>query len=449
VANAPTAETTCGGSVPADAGATSLSFSGGTLSFNAAGTLTCTVSVDVKGVSDGLQNNTSGNVSATDLGGLTGNTASASVTVINPPAIAKAFGAPTIPLNGSASLTFTVTSSNASLTLNGVAFTDSLPAGLVVSTPGNLSSNCGGTATAADGSSSASLSGATLAPGASCTLSLNVKGTTAGVKNNSVTASSTNAGNGNTSNASLTVVAPPTIAKLFGAASMALNGTTSLSFTINNPNTSTTLTGIGFSDTLPGGLAIATPNGQTGSCGGGTITATQNTIIISLAGASLAASASCNFAVNVKATGAGLKTNTTGNITSVEGGTGATAMASVTVNKFASTTALTTACPTTFVANQAVTMTATVTGYSPTGTTTFDDGAVSIGGCTSVALSSGAANCMTSTLPMGTDNLTAAYSGDSNNDAGTSPSLNITVLDPTDVLFRSGLEALIAGCPSH
>jgi hypothetical protein len=168
-----------------------------------------------------------------------------------------------------------------------------------------------------------------------------------------------------------------------------------------------------------------------------------------LAGASLAAGASCNFAVNVTATGAGPKTNTTGNITSVEGGTGATAMASVTVIKSVSTTALTTACPTEFVADQAFTMTATVTGYSPAGTSTFDDGVVSIGGCVSVALSGGTANCMTSTLPTGTDNLTAAYGGDSNNGASNSPSLYVTVLDPTDVLFRNGVEAVIAGCPTH
>src|SRR5207237_4747079 len=134
------------------------------------------------------------------------------------------------------------------------------------STP-NLSNTCGGTATAVGGSGSVSLSGGTLAASASCTVSVDVQGTTAGVKNNSVQVTSTEGGNGNTSNASITVVAPPVIIKAFGAASVPLNGTTSLTFTIQNNNTATTLTGVGFSDTLPAGLVVSTPHGLTCSCG--------------------------------------------------------------------------------------------------------------------------------------------------------------------------------------
>ena len=124
---------------------------------------------------------------------------------------------------------------------------------------------------------------------------------------------------------------PPTIAKAFGAATVPLNQTTSLTFTITNPNTSTTLTGVAFSDTLPAGLVIATPNGLTGSCGGGTITATAGSGSISLAGATLPASASCTFAVNVTSTTFGVKVNTTSAVTSANGGTGGTASASITV----------------------------------------------------------------------------------------------------------------------
>src|SRR6185369_11093772 len=132
-------------------------------------------------------NNTSGQVTATDAGGLFGNTASASILVANPPSITKSFGAATIPLNVNAAttLTFSISNTNNITTLNGIAFTDSLPAGLVVATPNGLSTTCTGTPTAVAGSGSVSLSAASLAAGGTCTISVNVTGTTAGVKNNS------------------------------------------------------------------------------------------------------------------------------------------------------------------------------------------------------------------------------------------------------------------------
>ncbi|MBZ5507915.1 MAG: DUF11 domain-containing protein [Acidobacteriia bacterium] len=325
VAATPGVTNTCTGVVTAVAGSGSISYSNASLPVGS-----CTITVKVSSPTDNVYNN-SVTINSTAAGTGALSTSSASLTVINPPAITKAFGAASIPLNGTTSLTFTLSSTNANLTLNGVAFTDNLPAGLVVATPGNLNSTCSGTATAVNGSSSVSLSGASLAPGASCTISVDVQGTTAGVKNNSVQATSTNAGTGNTSNASITVVAPPVIIKAFSAASIPLNSSTNLSFTIQNNNTTIALTGVGFSDTLPAGLVVATPNGLTGSCGAGTITATQGTNVISLSGGSIPASSSCSFSVTVTGIAAGLQTNTTGNVTSTEGGTGGTATASVKV----------------------------------------------------------------------------------------------------------------------
>jgi uncharacterized repeat protein (TIGR01451 family) len=226
--------------------------------------------------------------------------------------------------------------------LTGTAFTDNLPAGLVVATPNGLTNTCAGTATASSSSSSVNLTGGTLATGASCNVVVNVTATTVGVKNNTVTVTSIEGGTGNTSNATLTVagtVAPPTIAKAFGAASIPLNGSTALSFTIQNNNTTTTLSGVGFNDTLPAGLVISTPNGQTGTCGSGAIAAIQGTNVISLSGATLAANASCSFAVNVTGTADGTKNNTTDNVISTEGGAGGTASASIVVVTPPATTA--------------------------------------------------------------------------------------------------------------
>ena len=112
---------------------------------------------------------------------------------------------------------------------------------------------------------------------------------------------------------------------------MNLNAATSLTFTLSNPNAGTSLSGIGFTDTLPAGLVVSTPNGLTGSCGGGTIAAAAGSGSVSLSGVTLAASAACNFAVNVSGIATGMQNNTTSVVTSAEAGNGSTASASLNV----------------------------------------------------------------------------------------------------------------------
>jgi uncharacterized repeat protein (TIGR01451 family) len=322
VANA--SPTVCGGTLTTTA-PTGIALTGATIAVDGQ----CQFSVTVTGATSGQYTNTTGNVTSTNGG--TGNTASANLSVATPPSITKTFNPIAVPLNGISTLGFTINNPNTTSSLTGVAFTDSLPAGLVVATPNGLTGSCGsGTITATAGSSSVSLSGATLAASASCTLSVKVTPTTGGVKNNTVTVTAIESGPGNTSNATLTVTSPPTLTKAFGAASIPLNGTTSLTFTATNPN-AIGLTGVGFTDTLPAGLAVASPNGLTGSCGGNPISVGFGTNSIILSNQTIAASVSCTFSVNVTGTTAGTKNNTTGNITSTEGGTGGTASASVTV----------------------------------------------------------------------------------------------------------------------
>jgi hypothetical protein len=268
--------------------------------------------------------NTGASVSGRTLaqnGAVTLDSSNVSITQCNalfiaPPAIVKVFGAAVIGVGGSTPLSFTINNPNATIALTGVAFTDSLPAGLIVSTPNGLTGSCGGGTIAAVASSgSIALTGATLAAGTSCTFSVNVTGTTTGAYTNSVAVSSGNGGAGNTSITSLTVLAapppigPPTIIKAFGAAAIGVGGTTTLTFTINNPNAVFVLTGVGFTDTLPAGLIVSTPNGLVGSCGGGPIGAPAGSGSISLASAILGAGTSCTFSVNVTATTAGVYTN--------------------------------------------------------------------------------------------------------------------------------------------
>ena len=318
-----------GGTITATAGSSFVQLAGASLQ----GGASCSLSVNVIGLTAGVKNNS---VTVNSLNGGTGNTSNASLTVsaTAPPSITTVFGAASVPLNGTTSLSFTLSNPNAGVALSNVGFFDGLPSGLIVATPNGLIGSCGGGAiTATAGSSFVQLASASLAAGASCSFSVNVTGLTAGVKNNSVTVSSLNGGTGNTSNASLTVVgtAPPSITKAFGTASVPLNGTTSLSFTLNNPNATVALSNVSFFDSLPSVLVVATPNGLIGSCGGGTITATAGSSFVQLAGASLQGGASCSLSVNVIGLTAGVKNNSV-TVNSLNGGTGNTSNASLTVS---------------------------------------------------------------------------------------------------------------------
>jgi hypothetical protein len=252
-----------------------------------------------------------------------------------PPGWGKVFGADRLPLNGTTTLTFRLANGHCSAGLSGITFTDSLPPGLIIATPNGLSNvgnSCGGTITAIAGSSTVSLVGGFLFPESfgdflsSCGFSVNVTGTSAGTKDNTTGVVMSSAGPGGTASATLVVVAPPAIAKAFGAASIPLNGTTTLSFILSNSNPGTALTGVGFTDTLPPGLVLAAPNGLVGSCGG-TITAIAASSSITMSGGALAAGGSCAFSVDVRGTVVGDQVNTSGSVTSTEGGLGNTASA--------------------------------------------------------------------------------------------------------------------------
>jgi hypothetical protein len=74
---------------------------------------------------------------------------------------------------------------------------------------------------------------------------------------------------------------------------------------------------------------------------------------------------------------------------------------------------------------EAVTLTATVTGDSPTGTVSFDDGGSDLGDGT--LNGAGVATLVTSSLSVGDHEITATYEGDSGNDGSSSVALTQTV----------------------
>ncbi len=319
------------------ANGTSISFSNGSI----AGGGTCTVNVNITAPAVGTYSNISGAVSSTNGG--TGNTASATLFTLAPAVLNKTFTPSTIGTNGTSTLTFTVTNPNATTALTSVAFSDTFPttpgAMKVASTPAASTSSGCGTPTFAPtaGSASVAFSGGTLAGGESCTVTVNITAPTAGTYNNtSSTVTTANTGAGVAATSTLTVVstAPPTISKSFSPNSVAISVPTTLTFTLTNPNPSTILTGVAFSDTfptIPGVMVVApTPNASTSGCGTPTFVPTAGSLSISFSGGTLAANATCTVKVDIVALTAGSYSNISGTVSSTNGGTGSTAADSLT-----------------------------------------------------------------------------------------------------------------------
>lgn len=266
----------------------------------------------------------------------------------DPPTVTKSFASTSIAVNGTSTLTFNITNPNAGTALSGVAIRDTfptLPDSMTVASPLTTTNTCGGSlqdnsgGALAAGDAGIRLTGGTLSAGGSCSFSVNVTAATEGqYQNASGSVSATESGSNTTSSgsatASLTVIAPPTIAKSFSPTSIYTGNTSTLTFTITNPNSASALTSIAFSDTLPSGLSIS--DSTTSQCGGtNNLTTTAATRAISLTGGSLAAGGSCTFNITVTGSTAGTKNNTTGTITAMSGAvalTGGTASASIIVS---------------------------------------------------------------------------------------------------------------------
>src|SRR5262249_35491788 len=124
---------------------------------------------------------------------------------------------------------------------------------------------------------------------------------------------------------------PPVFAKSFGVTAIPVGGTTSLTFSLSNPNPGVTLTGINVHDNLPAGLVVATPNGLVPGCGG-VFNAPPGGPLIDMNGGFLAPLASCSFKVDVKAispTPNGLATNITDPVITDQTGPGPQATATI------------------------------------------------------------------------------------------------------------------------
>jgi len=221
--------------------------------------------------------------------------------VPQPPAITKAFSPDPIAVNGTSTLTVTITNEN-NVSLTGLTFTDALPSGVEVAATPAASTTCGGSPTWAPASGGTNLefgnpAGGTV-PGrvgttnGSCTVQVDVTATTGGPHTNVSgfiysTETGTNTGSDGSATDTLTAISPPSISKQFSPNPILVNGTSTLTFTITNPNPDNQLANVAFSDTYPANLVNETPANASTTCTGGTVTAVDGGGAVSLSGATI------------------------------------------------------------------------------------------------------------------------------------------------------------------
>ncbi len=223
-----------------------------------------------------------------------------------------AFSPASTGLGGISRLSINVTN-NSPIALSALQITNPLPTGsnaLVVADAPNISTTCAGNPvlTAVPGSTSASMTGATLATGANCYVYVDIKTTASNANTwtNSLPIGNISSAEGlsNTAavTATLTKVAAVSIGinKSFAPISIVGGAPSTLRIDLTNPNgASSVVNAVSFTDAFPSGMEVySVPNANT-NCTNGTITAVPGAGQFSVSGVDIAIGATCAVFVDV------------------------------------------------------------------------------------------------------------------------------------------------------
>jgi len=292
VATPSNASTTCGGTLTASMGATSVALSGGTIPAATSSPGTCVVHADVVASAPGTYVNTIAAGAVTSSQGTNTQDAQATynVAAFAPVTGTKTYSPSNLHGNAVSRLTITLSNSNA-IALTGVSVTDTLPAKLAVAATPNLATTCqGGTPTRT--ATSVTISGATIAANASCTISVDVTPSNPNVYfnnnntdlknvNNVIAAGSVTSDQGVSNTVfsqTLLVQTGARIQKTFAPIEIQSGATSTLTLQLQNFN-ATTMSPLNLIDNLPAGMSVA-GTAKT-DCSGATLSTTAKSVIVS------------------------------------------------------------------------------------------------------------------------------------------------------------------------
>ncbi len=241
------------------------------------------------------------------------------------PAFDKTFLPDTIGIGSVSTLQFSITNSSAAPATQ-AAFSDSLPAGVVIADPANANSTCIGDLVANPGTSSISFTNGGIGGNETCIITVDVTSSTVGTHTNvSGDLTSSQGNSGNATDDLIVATNRPGFSKSFTPASINLGERSTLSFTIDNSANANQAFALSFTDNLPSGMVVADPANANSTCNGGVITATVGSGVISYGpmffpDASVAAGATCTISVDVTTPSVGMLDNISGELTSTSAG---------------------------------------------------------------------------------------------------------------------------------
>ncbi len=335
IANPANASSNCGTpTITATPGANSFTVNGATVPARANNGIgsngTCTVTIDVVGPAgtypDTAQlagTQTRANGTTTPLSAF--NTDTATLTYISALSGSKTFTPSAVSSGGISTVKVRLDNSSA-LPLTNISITDPLPAGMVLATPVNAYTTCGGApvfTSATAGDNTITMTTASLGGSGSCDVVFNVVATGGGNWVNTIPVGNVVADGGVRNVAAIagTLTNTPStnlsVAKATNPSTLTFPGQTSV-LTITITNGADAVTNLAVTDyfttdgTIGGGangMAVAATAGASTTCIGGIVSAPAGATQVGLSGVSLAGAAACTVTLNVTSNAIGGVTN--------------------------------------------------------------------------------------------------------------------------------------------